>query len=220
VRIRSCVAAVVLAGCTVPSIGPLDFRNHGVQLDDDGSELAVTGCLSGIVGTCSQPEGSDAMTITADGVTHDIPVVSVPPDPDVLGDPGAVEFRGTVPAPTGSTVDVELAGEGGPIDLPSAFAITPPPDPVSRATSPLVIAFQPLPGATADADETITCGGERYELHDLSASSGQLVLDLFDGLSTGTCVHEVQLHQRVALPAGSGLSGTAARTETITFQTR
>lgn len=215
--------ALALAACTIdvgPDLGDPgagDLRNREVTLDDDGAQVAVTGCISGIVGPC-QVEGGDTMTVTADGMTYGVPPATIPPDPTVIGDTGEVEFRGTVPAPADPTVEVVLAGETGRIDLPPAFSITPPPGPVSRGAGSLVIAFEPVAGARASADETITCGSDQVELDGLAVTTpGQLELMLDDGLLAGTCSHAVAIHQTLAVPSSQGLSGWAVRTAAITF---
>lgn len=216
------LAALALAACTMdvgpaPELGAGDLRNRDVTLDDDGTQVAITGCLSGIVGPC-QVEDGDTMTVTADGTTYGVPPATIPPDPTVIGDTGEVEFRGTVPAPTDLTVEVVLAGDTGRIELPPAFSVTPPPGSISRSAGSLVLSFAPLPGARASADETITCGSDHYELDGLAVTTpGQLELMLDNYLLTGTCTHDVEIHQTLAVPSSQGVSGWSVRTATLAF---
>ena len=212
------LVVLALAACTVPDVpdGSFDLLDRQVTLDDNGMQVAVTGCLTGIEGPCDAQ--GYAMTVTADGVAHPIPVVTVPPDPTVILDTGEIVFRGTIASPSDRGLEVVLAGDTGHVDLPPAFAILPPPAQVSRAASPLVVLYEVLPGATASYDETITCGSDAFALHDLPAAApGELDLPLADYDLTGTCQHAIQLHQRVALAADSALGGTSGRTERFGF---
>jgi len=175
--------------------------------------------VSGFIGPCDAQPGQ-TMTVTADGVTRGVPQEVVPPDPDelIILDANEVDFRGTIPVPSRQTVEVVLVGQIGLVDLPPAFAVTPPAPLVSRR-APLVVAFEPLPGAGASADEAITCGSDSFEIHPVAATPGRLELDLpaLDAFETGPCTHTVRLHQVIPLPTPAGLPGTTARTTSFTF---
>jgi hypothetical protein len=157
-------------------------------------------------------------TPTGDGVTRDIPIDVVPPDPTVIGDTGETVFAGKFPTPTGRSVEVVLAGETTVVDLLPAFAVSAPSAPVSRSAGVIVLTYDVLAGAHAVGDETVTCGAETFRIDTLTVTTpGQLAVPVDDVVMTGPCTHAVRIHQTVDSRA-SAITTSSARTASTTLQ--
>jgi hypothetical protein len=216
---RAGIKRVIIPDRNVKDLIDVDPPNFNLSsadgtfdLVDDGRQVTVSGCLASLLDPCTEPTG-ETMTVTADGLTYDIPVVRVPIDPNLFSDTSEVVFKGTLPSPTRPTVEVVLAGLISLVDIPPAFAISPPSDLVSRSAGTLVVTHEVLAKGETHAEMKTTCGNDVFDFPDIREEvQGQLQLLLVP--HDGPCLHEVALTQFVyVFPTGS----TAGRTESISF---
>ena len=218
---RTAIAlATALCGCDSSFTGDIDLRSRSVALLDDGHELAVSGCLSGIIGGCTPQQAGDGMSITADGLVYDVPFVATAvPEPDtiqLLGG-GGNTYRLQIAAPADLSIAIELSGETAEVALPRVFAIVPPPDHVSRASiDSITIDHEVLPGATCWTSATVRCGNEVFHTIDLPDDPpGHVEVPLGAGLLNGTCTHDIAVTQGVDASGKSTLAVHADRSETV-----
>jgi len=194
---------VGLFGC-VDNVGlNLDHTGPSAAVYDDGTTLRVTGCTDGAAFGCGTPAFGDAMTVTADGVMHDVPQGSEDAiDDQLIGLFSDGPFQITLPRPVDPEIHLDVAGASAQIALPPAFAIDPVPLGLTHRANgvPLTITHEVLPGATTTWGVMVsTCGSRtRTDLVE-EMVSGELEIS-FDPALVGICTHEIHVDQRTRVP--------------------
>lgn len=202
---------VGLFGCINDGLGlHLEHSGPHGSVYDDGTALRVTGCSDGAAFGCNTPAFGDAMTVTADGIAHDVPQTSEGAiDDQLLGLFRDGPFQTTLPRPADPRLGIDLAGTTAQIVLPPAFAIDPVPlAAIHRAKGPLTITHEVLPGATTWALIVTTCGSRTRTDVVEELVSGALEIS-FDPALSGVCTHEIHVDQRTPI------TGVELRVDTI-----
>lgn len=211
---RSSCGVLLLLGlgaCVGPIEIDLDPDGGGVVLYDDGDVVRVAGCPNRAFLGCEELVEGDAMTVTADGTTYDVPPHGDGHlDDQVLGALRDGPLQLTIPRPADGVIDLTLAGVSTSVRLPDSFTVTPPPPHVVRSAGPIVLEHEMLPGATSDTLAFTTCGdGAHFDLfEETSPGSVEVALDAF--ASQGACSHELHVDQTLSLDA-PGLAVTGVR---------
>ena len=154
---------------------------------DDGTTLSVTACGDTSFAGC----GNIPTTATIDGIVHDVPAWLGSGDDPVVD--ASYDRRLDVPHPASAHVSITNV-ETVDFDLHDAFAFTPPPSDVSRA-SDLVLAFEHLPRLVVAIELRTLCPG--YTSPDVSqgtstATGGTIA---WSDLQGATCMHDLYVIQ-------------------------
>lgn len=201
-----CILLALAMGCTDESFAiDVDHTGASAAIYDDGTNLVVTGCTDGAFLGCRPPGVAETMSVTVDGVAHDVPqTTAIAIDDQILGLFRDGPFKLAIASPADRQLGVNLAGAVTTVAMGAGFTVSVAGDHVSRAAGSITVDYQIVPNSHIDGLVITTCGSAKHIDEAVATTPGQLVVS-FDRFTAadGGCTHEIHVDQTFAVDSAA-----------------